>query len=145
LAVFQCFADSIKIVHIRSRITIQRGRKLIRGDLMKKRISRRQFISTRPRHGRLGAATLDAGANPVHRVLDANPAWGPGCAGSMRQPSAVAGRHLGHAVARGKQRETRTFALRGADKKAPGAAELAPRLWPDGSLKWTAHACGPER
>ena len=44
---------------------------------------------------------------------------------------------------RGKQREAKNFALRGADQKLQPLQSWPLAYWPDGSLKWTAHALPP--
>ena len=44
---------------------------------------------------------------------------------------------------RGKQREARNFALRGADQILLPLQSWPLAYWPDGSLKWTAHALAP--
>jgi hypothetical protein len=114
---------------------------------MKKRISRRQFISTSAATTAiLGAAATEAGqelkSTPV--ISAPNPGagawvrWLDGSAASVAQ-----GVTWGTPWPRGKQREAKNFALRGADQKLQALQSWPLAYWPDGSLKWTAHALPP--
>ena len=55
-------------------------------------------------------------------------------------PTVAQGVTWGTPWPRGKQRETKNFALRGADEKLQPLQSWPLAYWPDGSLKWTAHA-----
>jgi len=116
---------------------------------MKKRISRRQFISTSAATTAvLGAATLEAaphsGSSPVFSTP--NPGVGAWVRWLDEQPSAIAqGVTWGTPWPRGRQHETRNFALRGADQKLQALQSWPLAYWPDGSLKWTAHALAPRK
>jgi hypothetical protein len=106
------FAETINIVHIRSRHP---------GDTMKKRISRRQFISTSAAGTAiLAAAASDAVQQPRSAPTLSLPNPGPGNwvrwldghASSVAQ-----GVTWGTPWPRGQQREAGNFALRGADQR----------------------------
>lgn len=117
------------------------------GDTVKKRISRRQFIST----GAASTAVLGVAATaapPQSKPAPVISAPNPGSGAWVRwldgDSSAVAqGVTWGTPWPRGKQRETRNFALRGADQKLQVLQSWPLAYWPDGSLKWTAHALPP--
>jgi hypothetical protein len=106
---------------------------------MKKRISRRQFLST----GAAAPVALAVGANATleHSAIAANPGsgawvrWLDGSAAPVAQ-----GVTWGTPWARGKQRDSKNFALRGADNKLQALQSWPLAYWPDGSLKWTGHA-----
>jgi len=114
---------------------------------VKKRISRRQFISTSAASTAiLGAAAAEAARQtqsaPV--ITASNPGagawvrWLDGNAATVAQ-----GVTWGTPWPRGKQHETKNFALRGADQKLQPLQSWPLAYWPDGSLKWTAHALPP--
>ena len=113
---------------------------------MKKRISRRQFISNSvATSAALGAiasqAAQGASPSPVSMTNPGAGAWVRWLDGSA---SAVAqGVTWGTPWPRGKQREAKNFALRGADQKLQPLQSWPLAYWPDGSLKWTAHALPP--
>ena len=113
---------------------------------MKKRISRRQFISnTAATSAALGViANQAAQSAPTPEVSMTNPGagawvrWLDGSLGAVAQ-----GVTWGTPWPRGKQREAKYFALRGADQKLRPLQSWPLAYWPDGSLKWTAHALAP--
>jgi hypothetical protein len=114
---------------------------------MKKRISRRQFLSTSAATTAiLGAATTEAGQElkPTPVISTPNPGagawvrWLDGSAAAVAQ-----GVTWGTPWPRGKQRETKDFALRGTNQKLHSLQSWPLAYWPDGSLKWTAHALPP--
>ena len=113
---------------------------------MKKRISRRQFISngvaTSAALGVIANQSAQGAAAPA--VSMTNPGagawvrWLDGSAGAVAQ-----GVTWGTPWPRGKQHETKNFGLRGADQKVLPLQSWPLAYWPDGSLKWTAHALPP--
>jgi hypothetical protein len=112
---------------------------------MKKRISRRQFISsTVATSAALGAVAAQNTAGPSPTISMTNPGagawvrWLDGNAGAIAQ-----GVTWGTPWPRGKQREAKNFALRGADNKLLPLQSWPLAYWPDGTLKWTAHALAP--
>ena len=113
---------------------------------MRKRISRRQFISnSAATSAALGViANQSAQCAPTPAVSMTNPGsgawvrWLDGSAGAVAQ-----GVTWGTPWPRGKQREAKNFALRGADQKLQALQSWPLAYWPDGSLKWTAHALSP--
>jgi hypothetical protein len=110
---------------------------------MKKRISRRHFISsTVASSAALGAAAAQGTGGAIQPAVPmTNPAagawvrWLDGNAGEVAQ-----GVTWGTPWPRGKQREDKNFALRGADNTLLPLQSWPLAYWPDGSLKWTAHA-----
>jgi hypothetical protein len=113
---------------------------------MKKRISRRQFISSSvATSAALGAvASPRAGSITPQTVSMNNPGagawvrWLDDDAGEVAQ-----GVTWGTPWPRGTQRETRHFVLRGAGDSVLPLQSWPLAYWPDGSLKWTAHALAP--
>jgi hypothetical protein len=112
---------------------------------MKKRISRRQFISsTVASSTALGALAVQNAGRATPTVSMTNPGtgawvrWLDGAASKVTQ-----GVTWGTPWPRGKQREAKNFALRGADNKLRPLQSWPLAWWPDGSLKWTAHALPP--
>jgi hypothetical protein len=116
---------------------------------MKKRISRRQFISTTAvTTAVLGAASLEAsqqsGSSPS--ISTPNPGAGAWVRWLDGKPAAIAqGVTWGTPWPRGKQRAAQNFALRGTDRKLLALQSWPLAYWPDGSLKWTAHALPPQK
>lgn len=108
---------------------------------MSKQISRRQFLSTT-------AATplvlTAASGTTLARPIEVNPGkgawvrWLDGAAAPVAQ-----GVTWGTPWPRGQQRETKNFVLRGADQKLLALQSWPLAYWPDGSLKFTAHALAP--
>ncbi len=105
---------------------------------MKHRISRRAFLSAaaatpvavtslEAAGGSSGAAANPTGGNWV-RWLD-----------DRAQPR-FDGTTWGTPWPRGRQRESRNFVLRGADGTAHALQSWPLAWWPDGSIKWSAHA-----
>jgi hypothetical protein len=111
---------------------------------MKKRISRRQFISsTVATSAALGAVATPVVATPPRApMINPGPGawvrWLDGNAGEVAQ-----GVTWGTPWPRGQQREAKNFALRGSDHRLLPLQSWPLAWWPDGSLKWTAHALGP--
>ena len=112
---------------------------------MSNQISRRAFLSASAAAPVAIALASDAGARgkPVDPNQGPNPGegcwvrWLDGAASPVAQ-----GLTWGTPWPRGKQRETRHFALRTKDGlRALQSWPLA--YWPDGSIKWTAHALAP--
>ena len=113
---------------------------------MKKRISRRQFISngvaTSTAVGVIANQSAQGATAPA--VSMTNPGagawvrWLDGNAGAVAQ-----GVTWGTPWPRGKQHETKNFGLRGPDQKVLPLQSWPLAYWPDGSLKWTAHALPP--
>src|SRR5262245_21808184 len=109
---------------------------------MKNRISRRAFLSTTA-----AAPVALAVANPLTPstpVTAANP--GPGSWVRWlvdRAPAVAQGVTWGTPWPRGKLRKAGDFALRDAGGKLTTLQSWPLAYWPDGSLKWTAHALAP--
>lgn len=59
-------------------------------------------------------------------------------------PDSVAGVTWGSPWPRGQVRAGSEFQLTGADGASPAVQSWPLAYWPDGSLKWTAHAIGPQ-
>jgi hypothetical protein len=114
---------------------------------MKKRISRRQFISTSAATTAvLGAAA--AGSTQTDKTSAVISTPNPGAGAWVRwldgDAAGVAqGVTWGTPWPRGKQRETKNFALRNANNELQPLQSWPLAFWPDGSLKWTAHALAP--
>jgi hypothetical protein len=116
---------------------------------MTKRISRRQFISTS------AAATatvpaLEPQASQTAATLPRPPADNPEAGNWVhwlddRVSAVPQGVTWGTPWPRGKQRHAKDFALRApGDASRPVPLQSWPlAYWPDGSLKWTAHALPP--
>ena len=119
---------------------------------MAKRISRRQFLShtalssaaiSNAAMGTTALGTISATASPAAPV-PANPAGGAWVRWLDSAASPVSqGVTWGTPWPRGQQREAKNFALRGADQKTLPLQSWPLAYWPDGSLKWTAHALPP--
>jgi hypothetical protein len=113
---------------------------------MSKRISRRQFISTSAATTALPMLTAQADPTraPAPEAI-ANPGTGNWVRWLDGRPSSVAqGVTWGTPWPRGKQRQEKNFALR--DQATNNLLPLQSwplAYWPDGSLKWTAHALPP--
>jgi hypothetical protein len=112
---------------------------------MKKRISRRQFISnsvaSSAAFGAIANQSAQSAPSPVSMV---NPGAGAWVRWLDDSASAVAqGVTWGTPWPRGKQREAKNFALRITDNKLQPLQSWPLAYWPDGSLKWTAHALPP--
>ena len=112
---------------------------------MKKRISRRQFISssvaTSTALGVIANQSAQSAPTPVSMTNPGAGAWVrwlEGNAGAVAQ-----GVTWGTPWPRGKQREAKNFVLRSADQKLQPLQSWPLAYWPDGSLKWTAHALPP--
>jgi hypothetical protein len=114
---------------------------------MGKRISRRQFISTSAA-GTAALQVIDADASPSGGEIPKTVAANPGAGNWVRwlddrAPALSQGVTWGTPWPRGKQRESKHFALRGADRTLQPLQSWPLAYWPDGSLKWTAHALAP--
>jgi hypothetical protein len=114
---------------------------------MKKRISRRQFISNSAAGTAiLGAVAVETSqAKTAPAISTPNPGsgawvrWLDGSADAVAQ-----GVTWGTPWPRGQQREASHYALRGFDKSLKPLQSWPLAYWPDGSLKWTAHALAPD-
>ena len=109
---------------------------------MKNRISRRQFLSTSAAAPVVlaAASAASAGTAPVA----SNPGKGNWVRWLEGRASPVAqGLTWGTPWPRGKQREARNFVLRSADHRVHALQSWPLAYWPDGSLKFTAHALPP--
>lgn len=123
-----------------------------------KKFSRREFV----RNSVLVAAATQvplaaraaagAGAEPANPAAVTNP---PGTAAvgdpslplhwvEGRVPGAAIGATWGMPWPRGKVAKDSAFAIETADGKAAPSQTWPLAYWPDGSLKWTAHAVGPD-
>ena len=113
---------------------------------MKKRISRRQFISsTVATSAALGAVAAQKTPTATPAASMANPGAGAWVRWLDDRAGAVAqGVTWGTPWPRGKQREAKNFALRGQNKTLRPLQSWPLAYWPDGSLKWTAHALAPD-
>ncbi len=105
---------------------------------MTKQISRRHFLAA----SAAAPAALAAAATTIQpQPVAGNP--GPG--NWVRwlddaMPAVTQGVTWGTPWPRGKQRESKNFALRGRDQQLHALHSWPLAWWPDGSLKWTAHA-----
>src|SRR5690349_7528417 len=110
---------------------------------MAKRISRRQFLSNSAAGtAALGVISASAVASSPH--ASPNPSAGNWVRWIDDAASKIAqGVTFGTPWPRGKQRDAKNFVLRGADQKAHALQSWPLAWWPDGSLKWTAHALPP--
>src|SRR5688572_5606991 len=111
---------------------------------MAKRISRRQFLS----HSAVTGAAVGVLSPSASQASNAPASPNPGPGAWVRwlddRHSPVAqGVTWGTPWPRGKQRESKHFALRGADQKLHALQSWPLAYWPDGSLKFTAHALPP--
>jgi hypothetical protein len=106
---------------------------------MSKQISRRVFLSTTA-----AAPVVLAAANGSSPARPIGPNPGKGAWVHWLDGSPLAqGVTWGTPWPRGKQKESKNFALRGADQKLHALHSWPLAYWPDGSLKWTAHALAP--
>jgi hypothetical protein len=110
---------------------------------MKNKISRRHFLSAAAvAPAALSAATPDIAGAP--RAVAPNPRegnwvrWLDG-----RAPAVQQGITWGTPWPRGRLRDPKHFALRGADGQPRALQSWPLAYWPDGSLKFTAHAMAP--
>ena len=109
---------------------------------MKKQITRRHFLSAS------AAAPVALAASPSiassSRAADANPAAGNWVRWLADRAAPVPqGVTFGTPWPRGKQRDAKNFALRGTDQELHALQSWPLAYWPDGSLKFTAHALPP--
>ena len=114
---------------------------------MSRRISRRQFISTSAvTTATLPVLTAQATQEPTApppRTIN-NPGTGNWVHWLDDHASSVAqGVTWGTPWPRGKQRQDKNFALKDAANKLRPLQSWPLAFWPDGSLKWTAHALPP--
>jgi hypothetical protein len=105
---------------------------------MSQHITRREFLSTSAAAPlALSAVSAAVPAKPV----EANPGKGNWVRWVDDSASPVVqGVTWGTPWPRGKQRESKNFSLRGQDQKFHPLHSWPLAWWPDGSLKWTAHA-----
>jgi len=111
---------------------------------MSNRISRRAFLST----GAATRAVLAIAANPAPQdatpaVAGSNPAAGNWVRWLDKAPAIAQGVTWGTPWPRGKLKSAKSLALRGAAGTALPLQSWPLAYWPDGSLKWTAHALAP--
>ncbi len=110
---------------------------------MTRKLSRRQFLST--------SAAATAAANLVGTAPAGSPPFGaenPAQGNWVRwiddhAPGVAQGASWGTPWPRGRQRAVREFALRDAANKLLPLQSWPLAFWPDGSLKWSAHALAP--
>jgi len=111
---------------------------------MSNRISRRAFLSTGAASGAVLAITTQAASQPSTPPIDANPAagnwvrWLDG-----KAPAIAQGVTWGTPWPRGKLKSAKNFALRNVAGVGLPLQSWPLAFWPDGSLKWTAHALAP--
>lgn len=115
-------------------------------------------MSSFPRRSLLKAAAVAGAAAQFSWALgrgDARAADGTGQAGGTDRPASIGwledgglgaapGSTFGVAWPKGAHPADRDFALTAADGTAVPVQTWTTARWPDGSLKWTAHAVGPE-
>jgi hypothetical protein len=111
---------------------------------MRRRITRRQFISTSAATtAALNVATADSPTTTAAPAV-ANPGTGAWVRWLDARASPVPqGVTWGTPWPRGKQRQEKNFALRDPANKLLSLQSWPLAYWPDGSLKWTAHALAP--
>jgi hypothetical protein len=111
---------------------------------MGRRISRRQFLSSSAVVPTALAVSVTANANTPSKPSANNPTKGAWVRWlDDRQSPVPQGVTWGTPWPRGQQRESKNFALRGADRKVHSLQSWPLAYWPDGSLKFTAHALPP--
>jgi hypothetical protein len=111
---------------------------------MRNRISRRQFLSTGAATSAALAVTVNSAANTPAAHAGANP--GPGAWVRWlddRAAKIAQGVTWGTPWPRGQVKDAKNFALRDAGGKLVSLQSWPLAYWPDGSLKWTAHAVAP--
>jgi len=111
------------------------------------RISRRQFLSTTA--ATTAALNLSASPSASSAMTPAAPASNPKPGNWVRwlgdrHPEIARGVTWGTPWPRGTQRAGREFALRDASDKLLTLQSWPLAYWPDGSLKWSAHALPPD-
>jgi hypothetical protein len=111
---------------------------------MGNRISRRAFLSTGAVTGAVLAIDTQATSQPPPAPAGANPAagnwvrWLDG-----KAPVIAQGVTWGTPWPRGKLKSAKNFSLRDAAGGELPLQSWPLAFWPDGSMKWTAHALGP--
>ena len=111
---------------------------------MKNRISRRQFLSTGAATSAALAITTNSPANTPAARAGANPGPGAWVRWLDDHAAKVAqGVTWGTPWPRGKVKAAKDFALRDGGGNLVSLQSWPLAYWPDGSLKWTAHAAGP--
>jgi hypothetical protein len=109
---------------------------------MSTKISRRQFLSTSA--ATTAALKLAAQDSTAPTAVSPNPSSGNWVRWlSDRAPGIAQGVTWGTPWPRGKQRAGREFALRDSSNKLAPLQSWPLAWWPDGSLKWSAHALAP--
>jgi hypothetical protein len=120
--------------------------------------SRRNFLKTSalaalPLTAAAGAATTATQATPATPSAAGKPAAGPGPAGARSAalhwlegavPAINPGSTVGVPWPRGVHKDGQAFVLAGADGEEVPMQTWPLAWWPDGSLKWTAHALPAE-
>src|SRR5262245_52631539 len=114
-----------------------------KGDAMTNRISRRAFLSTGAATSAVLAINTSTASQPPPSPIGPNPAagnWVRWLDGSA--PAVAQGVTWGTPWPRGQVKSVKNFSLRASGTDVPLQSwPLA--FWPDGSLKWTAHALAP--
>ena len=108
---------------------------------MKHRISRRAFLSAAAAAPAVAAVAQGGAATPADTANPGAGNWVRWLHG--KAPAQLAGTTWGTPWPRGTQREATHFALRGGDNTIHALQSWPLAWWPDGSLKWTAHALAP--
>ena len=111
---------------------------------MSHRISRRVFLS-----GTASGAALAMSAQASAAAPPAPAPQNPGTGAWVRwlddrQAPAALGVTWGTPWPRGQQKSAKGFALRAADQRLAPLQSWPLAYWPDGSIKWTAHALPPD-
>jgi hypothetical protein len=111
---------------------------------MSHRISRRDFLS-----GTASGAALAMSAQASAAAPPAPAPQNPGTGAWVRwlddrQAPAALGVTWGTPWPRGQQKSAKGFALRAADQRLAPLQSWPLAYWPDGSIKWTAHALPPD-
>ena len=113
---------------------------------MGNRISRRAFLSTGAASGAALAIATRAAAQPPPVPIGPNPATGNWVRWlDGKAPATAQGVTWGTPWPRGKLNSARNFALRSTAGADLPLQSWPLAFWPDGSLKWTAHALAPGR
>ena len=110
---------------------------------MSNRISRRAFLSTSAATSAVLAIATNPAQGSVPAPAGANPAAGNWVRWLDQAPAIPQGVTWGTPWPRGKLKPAKNLALRAATGTALPLQSWPLAYWPDGSLKWTAHALAP--
>lgn len=111
---------------------------------MSNRISRRAFLSTGAATSAALAISTGAATSPPLAPLAPNPGTGNWVRWlDGKAPAIAQGMTWGTPWPRGRLKSARSFALRRAAGSEVPLQSWPLAYWPDGSLKWTAHALAP--